>query len=256
MIFDSQTLKCIFDVIIQPEYNNIYNNIELEIVITGDNINIAANYGEMYYIKCCLATVEDSVHYKNITVSSDGVIKLLQIVNTWPDCKVKIDTNNDGNVSFEIIHNRMCLVKPVYVECVYRESKNDYILQPPQTEHDCIVGSKNLKHMLEFCEAMQGGVTLEIKDKNLLIECTNSEHKITTSIELDDLNEFGNIPTSKITLNAETCKLVVIFLRNFTTNKLVYLLFLDQEYAFSIKTYISSTIYYQIYTVHNRDLIN
>lgn len=247
MIFSSQTLKCIFDVIIQPEYNNI----ELEIVVTDENTTIAANYSELYYIKCCLS-VDDPMPCKTVTVSSDGTVKLMQLVNTWPDCKIRIDTDSVGYVSFEIIHNSMCLTKPIHVECVYRESKNDYILQPPQMGHNCSISSKNLKHMLEFCEAMHGGVTMEIKSKGLLVSNINSEHKITTFIELEGGVDGGvDGADGKIVIDAEACKLVMLFLRNFaSTNKFAYLLFINQENAFSVKIYISPTIYYQIYTVH------
>lgn len=251
MILDAQKLKTILDLLLhlQPELN--FPDLNLEVFKSDEeHIILAANYSDMYYISCTINISNevnlDNYNVKHLVIPKDGVIKLYQLVNLWPKSTVKID-NVNNLISIEVImYGQLVRENPVYVECLFKPAINNYIIEPPTMKYNCIINSRNLKQMIEFCNAVSDGIFLEIKGTSLAISSTNSS--IATLV---DLYEIIKKPSKKIKLTTEANNLIISFL-NKLVNKfnLVYLLFIEHETAFSIKINLDDLTTIQIYTIH------
>jgi len=112
--------------------------------------------------------------------------------------------------------------------------------------YNCIVNSRNLKQMLEFCISVSDGIFLEIRNESLSISSTNSS--LATLVELEELVQK---PSKRIKLSTEANSLIISFL-NKLVNKfnLVYLLFIEHDTAFSIRINFDELTTIQIYTIH------
>jgi len=191
-------------------------------------------------------TQNQDIDTDNIVVPKDGIKKLHQLTTLWPKSVVKI-SNVNGLISLEIVsHGHLMREREVQVDCFFKPAINDYVINPPTMSYNCIVNSKNLKQMLEFC-MINDGVVLEIKNKSLMI--SNTDFSLATMVELEELIEK---PSERIKLSAEANNLIISFL-NKLVNKfnLVYLLFIEHESAFSIRINFDEVTTIQIYTVHH-----
>jgi hypothetical protein len=246
MIIESIKLKQIFDFSFFPEIDTECVNLEISRVDHNDII--AINYSDSYYVSYSTEDEENSMGlYENsIILSNIGLKKLWQLVNIWPKSMIKIE-NNDNGVSLEIVnHGQLLRERPVQVECFFGNPSNNYIIEPPQMDYSCIICSKNLRQMMEFCQIINDGIFLEVKGKSLSI--TSSDMTLASLVELEELKEH---PSKKIKLSEDSVKLIILFLNKIVGKyNTVYLLFLDYEKAFSIKTKIDNSVI-QIYTVHD-----
>ncbi len=250
MIIDALRLKTILDFILHIGIKEIGDSLNLEISRLDEFLIIAANYGDCYYISYTINISNelnnDNYDFNNLIIPKNGVIKLFQMINIWPKCTVKIETINNL-ISLEIVeHGKLVRENPVYVECFFEQDVNNYAISPPPMEYNCSINSKNLKQMLEFCNTVNDGIFLEIKEKSLSISSSNSS--IATLV---DLEELIRKPSKKIKLSYESNYFIISFL-NKIVNKynLVYLLFIEDETAFSIKVGIDDLTTIQIYTEH------
>jgi hypothetical protein len=246
MIIESQRLKTILDLILHQDLN--FPSLNLEISKTNEEyLTIAVNYSDAYYISCIINFIVDCEEVKHIVIPKEGVLKLYQMTTLWPKAVIKIGQVN-GLVSLEVVqHGQLVRERPVYVECLFQPAINDYIIAPPTMRYNCIVNSRNLKQMLEFCTSVSDGVFLEIRNKSLAISSTNSS--LATLVELDELVET---PSKRIKLSTEANNLIISFL-NKLVNKfnLVYLLFIEHDTAFSIRINFDELTTVQIYTIHD-----
>jgi hypothetical protein len=248
MILESQRLKVILDLLLHSEFNS--NSLNLEISkFDEEHLIIAANYGDLYYISCMM-NISNEPNYDNfnighLVISKDGVTKLNQMINLWPKSTIRIDEQN-GLVLLEIVsHGQLLRERPVYIECLFQPAINDYIITPPTMEYNCIVNSKNLKQMLEFCMINNNSIVLEIRDKSLTISSIDSS--LSTLVELEELIR----PSKRIKLSAEANNLIISFLSKLVNKfNLVYLLFIEDETAFSIRIKFDDITIIQIYTIH------
>jgi hypothetical protein len=250
MIFESIKLKSILELIFHPLDGEI--NLEISKVESdmNMNINISLNYGNKYYIRCSyeVSDVSDVNDNSIIVVPKEGILKLYNLVNLWPKSKVNIEQKN-GMITFDIVdHGKLIRENPVTVECLFKESINDYVINPPKMRYNCSINSKNLKQMLEFCNNSKG-VILEVKDKSLIIINVGNELSLSTLVDLEELIEP---PSKKMILSVEAINLIISFLNKIIVGtNFVYLLFLENENAFSIKINIDEFTTIQIYTIHD-----
>jgi hypothetical protein len=250
MIIDAQRLKNILDLLLHTEFKCLSMNLEIS-KLNEEYLTIAVNYSDSYYISCII-NISNEVNLENFNISyivipKDGLIKLYQIVGLWPKSTIKIDKIN-GLISIEVIkHGQLVRERPVYVECIFQPTVNDYIIQPPTMRYNCIVNSKNLKQMLEFCTIINGDIFLEIREKSLSIMSTDSS--LATLVELEELVEK---PSKKIKLFTEGINLIISFLNSLVSKfNLAYLLFIEEEWSFSIRIKFDDFTTIQIYTIHD-----
>jgi len=248
MILDSQRLKSIFDLLVHQDFRTDSLNLEIS-RLSEDHVVLAVNYGDLYYISCTINTSNevDDEDIGHIVVPKDGLVKLNQLVNTWPKSSVKI-VKTDGLISFEVVtHGQLLREKPVHVECLFQPAVNDYVVEPPTMKYNCVVNSKNLKQMLEFCSSVSDGVFIEVRDGSLAVSSTNSS--LATLVELDELVRR---PSKRIKLSTEANGLVIAFLSRLVSKfNLVYLLFIEHETAFSIRIEFDELTTIQIYAIHD-----
>jgi hypothetical protein len=249
MIIESQKLKVILDLILVDTSFSGFN-LEISRSKNEDHLIIAVNYSDLYYISCainiCNESEPDNFNVNHLVIPKDGVEKLYQMTVLWPKSTIKIIEIN-GLISLEVIgHGQLIRERPVYVECLFQPAISDYVVEPPPMRYNCIVNSKNLKQMLEFCNYINGGVYLEIRNKSLSISSTNSS--LATLVDLEELVK----PSKKIKLSAEANSLIISFL-NRLVNKfnLVYLMFIEYETAFSIRIDFDDFTTIQVYTIHD-----
>jgi hypothetical protein len=251
MIIESQKLKVILDLILCFDLDFPGLNLEISKSKSNDYLIIAANYNDLYYISYTI-NIANEINQENFDVNylvipKDGVKKLYQLTTLWPKSVVKI-TGSNGLVSFEVVeHGQLVRERPVYIECLFQPAINDYIIEPPPMRYNCVVNSRNLKQMLEFCMLVNDGIILEIRENWLSISSTNSS--IATLVELEEILEK---PSKKIKLSTEANSLIISFL-NKLVNKfnLVYLLFIEHDTAVSIRIKIDELNTIQIYTIHD-----
>jgi hypothetical protein len=250
MIIESQKLKVILDLLLHFDLN--FPGLNLEISKPNEEfLIIAANYSDLYYISC---TINISAEYNqenfdtnHLVIPKDGVEKLYQLITLWPKSVVKLCDAN-GLIAMEVVnHGQLVRERPVYVECLFQPAINDYIVEPPSMKYNCVINSRNLKQMLEFCTAISDGIFLEIRGRTLSVSSSNSS--LATIVELEELIEP---PSKKIKLSTEANKLIISFL-NKLVNKfnLVYLLFIEHDTAFSIRVNFDELTTIQIYTIHD-----
>lgn len=252
MIIESLKLKTILDILLQIDYGLNFPGLNLEISRPNEEILIiAANYSDLYYISCTIQGQEQGQEIdnncKHLVIPKDGVEKLYQLITLWPKSVVKLSDVN-GLIAMEVVgHGQLVRERPVYVECLFQPAINDYIIEPPSMNYNCIINSKNLKQMLEFCNAVSDGIFLEIRGKSLSVSSSNAS--LATIVELEELIEP---PSKKIKLSTEAIKLIISFL-NKLINKfnLVYLLFIEHDTAFSIRIKFDELTTIQIYTIHD-----
>jgi len=250
----AQKLKNILDLLLHQSQHHQSDHLNLEILKTEEYLTIAANYSDAYYISCIINIsneVSDQLEQKQLIIPKEAVFKLYQMTILWPKSVIKIDKINDL-ISLEIIeHGQLVRERPVFVECLFQPDVNDYIIEPPTMRYNCIVNSKNLKQMLEFCASIDGkgcdGIFLEIKNRSLSISSCDSS--LATLVELEELVEK---PSKRIKLSTEANNLIISFL-NKLVNKfnLVYLLFIEHDTAFSIRIKFDELTTIQIYTIHD-----
>lgn len=249
MIIESQKLKTILDLLLHLDLD--FPGLNLEISKSNEEyLIIAANYSDLYYISCII-NISNEFDQDNfdthLVIPKDGVKKLYHLITLWPKSVVKIN-NVNGLISLEIVnHGQLVRERPVYVECLFQPAINDYTIEPPTMKYNCIVNSKNLKQMLEFCSAVSDGIILEVRDKSLAI--SSSDSSLATIVELEELIEK---PIRKIKLSTEANNLIISFLNRFVNKfNLVYLLFIEYDTAFSIRINFDDLTTIQIYTIHN-----
>jgi len=253
MLIASQRLKIILELLLQDlNFPLNFPNLNLEISkLNEEYLTIAVNYSDLYYISYIMnisnEVQQDQYNYKQIVIPKDGVIKLFQLVTLWPKSVIKIDKINDL-VSLDITdHGQLVRERPVYVECIFQSAINDYVIEPPTMRYNCIVNSRNLKQMLEFCTTVNNGIFLEIRDKSLSI--SSSDLSLATLVELEELVEK---PSKKIKLSTEANNLIISFLSKLINKfNLVYLLFIEHDMAFSIRINFDDLTTIQLYTVHD-----
>lgn len=252
MIFDAHRLKLILDILVHSELDLI--SLKIELSKSDNNLILATNYGDFYYISCIINMsneidyiINDEYDNYDIVIPKEGIVKLYQMINFWPKSKIKIDQKNKLIYVDIVDHGQLVRERPVYVECLFEPSVDDYVMNVPKMKYNCVVNSKNLKQMLEFCSYANDGISIEIKDKSLSIMSYNSS--LATLVELEEIVEK---PNKKIKLSAEAIRLIVSFL-NKLVNKfnLVYLLFIESESAFSIKINFDEITTIQIYAIHD-----
>jgi hypothetical protein len=250
MIIDAQRLKAILDLLLHFDLDFPGLNLELS-KSNEEYVVIAANYNDLYYISCVInisnEPTQDNFDIEHLVIPKDGVQKLYQMITFWPKSAVKI-ANTNGLISLEIVsHGTLVRERPVYVECLFQPAINDYVIEPPAMKYNCVVNSKNLKQMLEFCTAVSDGIYLEIRGKSLSVSSTNSS--LATLVELEELVET---PSKKIKLSTEANNLIISFLNKLVSKfNLVYLLFIERDTAFSIKINFDEFTSVQIYTIHD-----
>lgn len=255
MIIQVNKLKNIFEVILNTDLN--FPQLNLEIFSDEYYLTIAANYNDNYYISCIIDlnntnsvfTLNDLNNLrdiKSLIIPRDGVIKLLQITTLWPKSTIQIMEINNL-ISFQIVNfGLLTRENPVQIDCLFNPSVNDYIIYPPTMNYNCIVNSRNLKQMLEFCSVSKKGVNLQINNKNLVV--SSIDESISTVVQLD---EVVDNPYIKIKLCAEANNLIINFLNKLLYKfNLVYLLFIEKDSAFSIRVIFDDSTTIQIYTVH------
>jgi hypothetical protein len=252
MILESLKFKNILDLLYHPDIDSDSLNLEIS-KSDEDHVTIAVNYSDLYYVSCNM-NISNEVNHDNydfngnLVIPKNGLIKLYQLIGLWPKSTIKIQKINDL-VSLDIInHGQLVRERPVYVECFFQQAINNYIIEPPTMRYNCVVNSKNLKQMLEFCNMIgSNGINLEIKEKSLSI--TSSDLSLATLVELEELVIKSS---KKIKLSTEANKLIISFL-NKLVNKfnLVYLLFIEEDTAFSIRINFDKYTTIQIYTIHD-----
>jgi len=252
MIIYAQKLKIILDLLLHQDLD--FPGLNLEISKSNEEyLTIAINYSDSYYISYIInISNEDNseVNFediKHLVVPKDGVLKLYQMTILWPKSVIKIEQVN-GLVTLEVVqHGQLVRENPVYVECIFQPAVNEYIIEPPTMRYNCIVNSRNLKQMLEFCSSVKDGIFLEIKNNSLAISNTNSS--LATLVELEELVKK---PSKKIKLSAEANNLIISFLNKLVNRfNLVYLLFIEHDSAFSIRINFDELTTIQIYTLHD-----
>lgn len=250
MIIESIRLKYIFDLILHLDFDFPKFNLEIS-KKNEDFLIIAANYSDRYYISFTI-NISNEINRDNynvdyMVISKKSVLKIYQLITLWPKSIIKIDNYEDVITCEVISHGSLVRENPVHVECTFELSINDYIIESPNMNYNCIVNSKNLKQMLEFCNSVDSDICLEIKNNSLSI--STSDTYIATLVELDKLIKK---PSNKIILPTEANNLIISFL-NKIVNKynLLYLLFIEHDHAFSIKINIDDLNTLQIYTIHN-----
>lgn len=255
MIIESLKLKSYLDLILHLDLDldSCFPSLNLEISnsISENDINyltIAANYSDDYYISINILNESNEYELNDcLIIPKEGVIKLYQLTTLWPKSSVKI-TNVNNLILLEVVsHGNLVRERPVYIECLFNPAINEYIIEPPSMNYNCIANTKNLKQMIEFCSGIKEGIIIEIRNKNLSI--SSSDLSIATLVELEEIVEN---PCNKIKLSAEAIKLIISFL-NKLINKfnLVYLLFIEKDKAFSIKIKFDDNTIIQIFTIHD-----
>lgn len=211
---------------------------------------LAVNYNDECYIKYSIE-LEWDIELDLITISYRNAEKIHEITKMWPKSQLKISLcHSSGLLVVESTGVQKTLREPpVYIECTFNPCYGKYVLKPPYMNHTCIVNSSSIKKMLDLCSG-DGGVNLEIKDKSLLVKSNDSS--LITSVEIEDVRE---VPNEIIELYDSECNVISAFLNRlmFRTNSSnVLLIFMDYEYAFSLKYNKSSGIdeYVQLFTVH------
>ncbi len=255
MIINAQRLKIILDLLLHTDLD--FPDLNLEISKSNEeHITIAVNYSDMYYISCTINITNepdyDNFNTNHLVIPREGVLILYQMTILWPKSVINIAQNN-GIISLELIqHGQLVRERPVYVECLFQPATNNYLIEPPSMRYNCVVNSRNLKQMLEFCNhlnnaSLNDGIFLEIRNKSLSITSTNSS--LATLVELEELVET---PSKRIKLSTEANNLIISFL-NKLINKfhLVYLLFIEHDTAFSIMINFDEFTTIQIYTIHD-----
>ncbi len=249
MIIEAQKLKAILDLLLHLDLN--FPGLNLEILSNEEYITIAANYSDTYYISCIINITNevnhDNFNIKHLVIPKDGVIKLYQMTSLWPKSVIKIDEIN-GLVSLEVAaHGPLLRERPVHIECLFQPATSDYVIESPTMKYNCVVNSKNLKQMLEFCTLINNGIFLEIREKSLSVSSTDSS--LVTLVELEELVKK---PSKKIKLSTEANSLIISFLNKFVNKfNLVYLLFIEHDLAFSIRINFDDFTTIQIYTIHD-----
>ena len=179
----------------------------------------------------------------DIIIPRDGLIKLVKLVNLWPKSSVSI--YRDNGICVEIVDMQQTVrERPVHVDCVFQVGVNDYIIEPPPMEYNCIVNSRNLKQMIDFCTSVDG-VYLEIIGGALHV--SSADLSVTTSVQLETIVK---IPRGKIKLSTEANSLIIAFLEKIIRFNTVYLLFIERDTAFSIRVNFDEGVVFQIYVVH------
>jgi hypothetical protein len=242
MIIEASKLRGILDFI----FHEYKHSVNLEISSSDDEnyLIFAVNYGDLYYISYKIAMTNEIEENVYIVLSKYALTKLDKLTNLWPKCTIKILYTKEC-ISVEVVNSGQLLrERQVAVECVFEKSSNDYIISANNMNHNCIVNSRNLKQMLEFCYDSNEGIILELRNKNLLVSNSNCS----TLVELD---EIISIPPKPIKLSAEANQLIISFLNKLVKYNTVYLLFIEPENAFSIKVKTTDSEYLQLYTIHD-----
>jgi len=245
MIFEACKLKIILEYI----YHDIIDgpiNLEISVKDVGHTL-IAVNYGDKYYISYAINDMIIDFENFYVVLPPDALLKLHQMINLWPKSSIEILQKID-HVSMEIIkYGQLLRERPVVVECVFPLAVNDYAIYPPTMNYDCIINTRNLKQMLEFCIQSKSGINIEIRDKSIAISSSNLA--IATMVELEELIQK---PYESIKLSTEATQLIISFLnRMIVRHNLMYLLFITPENAISIHVKIDEINYVQIYVVHD-----
>lgn len=246
MIFDSSSLKFIFDLIIVTQFPKV------EIRTDDENIYISANYNDDYYITYYTSLnskLSTNIRHETpsgiIVLSQYAVKKVYQLVTLWPRSTIEILENTDGIYINTIFNGQLIREKPVIIESIFE--KVDYYLIPPYEEdYNCSINSKNLKQMLEFCNE-NGTIINIVNDGSLKISDNNC--MLVTIVNLEEVK----IPCQAIMkLNVQTTQMILMFLdKILARSNLVYFLYLEYRNAFSIKAKIDDISGIRIYTIHN-----
>ena len=233
MIFKSIYIKNIFDIIIP---NKLQPKI-IEIINDDENMIIASNFDDLYYIRYTEKIgEEESDNYSGlgeIIIDNDIYNKINKLVNIWPKSKFSI-IKEEKSIIIEIIENGSLRETPVNIDCVFDILLDEiYSLCVPEgMKANCLVDSVSIKNMLEFCND-KNYVIIRVLNNGLIIN--NYNKTIGSKVDIDELYIT---PKKSIVLKDESINLLCMFLECLCSKYkgLLYLFFLEEEYAFSVKT--------------------
>ncbi len=239
MILEASFLKKVLDLL------NHTSEPFLEIVSTYEQLSIGANYNDNFYIEYIHIDSENDEEF-HIIMNPETLQKIHQLVTLWPKSILQIMGEGEHQVVEIINSGKLTREKPVQVDCIFEEGVKDYSLDAPEMKPNISVNSRNLKQMLEFCQVQTNDVLLSIDSKSLLIN--NETKTLGTRVECE---EFFSNPNYTMKLSAEANRLIISFLTGLgIKTSMIYLMFLERDYAFSVKVKLSDKDEVQIYTIH------
>ncbi len=246
MIFDSSSLKYVFDLIIVTQFPKV------EIRTDDENIYVSSNYNDDYYITYFTSLnskLSTNIRHETpsgiIVLSAYAVKKIYQLITLWPRSSIEIVEHTDGIYVNTIFNGQLIREKPVSVETIFE--KVDYYLIPPvEEDYNCSINSKNLKQMLDFCN--ENGTIINIVNEGSL-KISDTHAMVVTSVDLEEVK----IPCQvQMKLNVQTTQMILMFLdKILARSNFVYFLYLEYRNAFSIKAKIDDISGIRIYTIHD-----
>lgn len=189
----------------------------------SENIYIAFNYNDQYYLKMKL----DTECGDDLLLSTDALKKLIKIVQLWPKA-----TLNILDCQIEIVSSEPSIRETnVEINCMYSSVDYTRMISP---EYVCTheVNIRSFMKVLDLCTSDKVGspsdkVALEPRPNKLTV--SNTAQDTIASMDCLTIND-----SSSIELNCDSIKFVLIFLSKLT--QLTCKLCINKESAFIIST--------------------